>query len=244
MCSAGSPGLSTLKTDAILIFDLDGTLLSVNSFPYWARYMLTGHFEGLSLMERLGLSLRSSQILLERKLLRRNHYRAKRQLQTLWGRALEKDSKQAALRNLCAFLQNHIRPNMQSLMTAIAARQVDALLATSAAGEYAQELGKALGFTHILATPLCSESDDLENRGERKRDRVLSLLAAQGWDHRPRIFFTDHAEDVPLIRECQRTLWFGSDENATSLQASLPQIKIIACRNTLDKEILRLAGGG
>jgi phosphoserine phosphatase len=240
MYSADSPGRSTLKTEALLIFDLDGTILSVNSFPYWVRYMLAGRFGGLKKSERLTLSLRTGYILIQRKLFRQSHYSAKRSLQALWTRSLARDRSQLAIHGLNARLKTYIRPNLQGLMTAVAGRHVDALLATSAAAEYAQGLGNAMGFTYILATPPCTEPDQVENRAERKRDRVLSLLKTQGWNNRQRIFFTDHVEDAPLMGECQRTLWFGRDEDVPAMQASIPQSEIIACRHLSDIDILRL----
>lgn len=220
--------------------DLDGTILSVNSFHYWALYMLTGNFGGLNRGERLALSLRTIHILLKRKVLRHSHYRAKCQLQMLWAKTLEKDIGQTATHNLNAILKRYIRPNLRGVMTAMAEQRVDTFLATAAAGEYAQELGKELGFSHILATPLCIESDRQENRGERKRDRVLTKLGALGWNNRMRIFFTDHEEDLPLIRECHLTLWFGRDEDLDRIQASAAQTEIIACRNMPDSNIMLL----
>ena len=243
MCYAASPGPWTLRTDPLLIFDLDGTILSVNSFPHWVRYMLTGHFVGLTASQRLALSLRTGSILLKRKLLKHSHYETKRRLQALWRQSLEKDANEIALHDLSAHLQDYVRPNLSGVMELVARKQVDALLATSAAGEYAQGLGSKLGFTHILTTPLCTEPDELENSRERKRDRVLTMLQQRGWNSRPRIFFTDHEEDLPLIRECDRTLWFGRDEEAERLQQQLPDVELIACGNRPEAHIVQLASG-
>lgn len=241
MYSADSPGRSTLRTDPILIFDLDGTLLSVNSFPYWVRYMLSGRFGGLKPSRRLALSLRTARILLERKLLGRSHYYTKRSLQALWAGSLAGDAAAIAAERLSATLQNHVRPNLSSVMATVASGRADALLATSAAGEYAQAFGKSLGFLHILATPLWKETDKAENRAERKRDRVLKKLMAEGWHQRPRFFFTDHEEDLPLMSECQRIFWFGRDEEAVALQPKVRRGEIIACGQKTDLEILHLA---
>ena len=46
----------------LLIFDLDGTLLSVNSYPHWVRYLLTGRFDGLDKKERLAVSGKAAVI--------------------------------------------------------------------------------------------------------------------------------------------------------------------------------------
>jgi phosphoserine phosphatase len=242
MCSADSPGRSTLKTDAVLIFDLDGTVLSVNSFPYWALYMLTGHFAGLGKKERLRLSFRTFAILLKRKILRHSHYRTKYLLQGLWTESVKNDTNQVAMHAVITILQNYVRPNLQTLLAAVKAGEIDALLATSAAGEYAQALGKTLGFQHILTTPLCTEADKRENCKVQKRDRALALLEELGWRNRPRILFTDHAEDLPLIQECQRTLWFGRYEELAAIQAQAPKTRVVFGRTAPETEILRLAG--
>jgi phosphoserine phosphatase len=234
MYSADSLGRLTSKTDAVLIFDLDETILSVNSFPYWAKYILAGHFNGLSRRERLALSLRTARILLERKIFRYSHGHAKRQLQLLWTQALEKDPENRALHALNARLLERVRPNMQTLIHMVMAEQIDAILATSAAGEYAQNLGEALGFTRAIA------SDTEEARGERKCQRVMEMIDTLGWNGRRRIFFTDHEEDWPMIYQCHRVFWFGTMEDAATMQAHSPWAEIIPCHNKTADEIMQL----
>lgn len=240
MFSADSHGPSTLRGDAVLIFDLDGTILTVNSFPYWAMYMLTGHFGGLTRRERLMLTWRTGRALLKRKLLRENHDATKSRLQELWASSLLKDANQTAIRCLNAILQGYIRTNLHSVLQAVSKKQVDALLATSAADEYAQALGRALGFEHVLTTPSCADPNRLENCRERKRDRVLSTLKELGWQNRMRIFFTDHAEDMPLMKECHLTLWFGTYDEAGAIKAQVPETQVIACRHLPDADVMRL----
>lgn len=236
MCSADSPGRLTSAADPVLIFDLDGTLLPVNSFPRWARYMLFGRFGGLTLAERLALRLRAAEILAGRKLLRRSHAVTKSRLQALWADALRKDPEQAALRNLTGALRRLVRPNLEAVLDAVAQGGADAALATSAAAEYAEPFARRLGFPHIL----CSEAGQPENRAERKRDRALAMLAELGWERRRRVFFTDHEEDLPLMRACDLTLWFG-DERGARLHADAA--KTVPCRALSGEDILRLSRG-
>lgn len=242
MSSVDFPGRSTLNAEAVLIADLDGTLLSVNSFPLWASYMLKGRFAGLTRKERLDLCMGAARTLAARKLLRRSHAATKYALQQLWSLALSRDITEEALRNLNATLLAQVRPNLSGLMAALRDQQLDAILATSAAGEYARPLGKDLGFTHILTTPPAMESDRRENGGERKRDRVLGLLRALRWEKRLRVFMTDHEEDLPLIRECQTILWFGAPEDMESVQVRAPWSRLIACREIPEAAIMRLIG--
>src|SRR5579863_7618220 len=106
MSSADSSGHSIPKAEAVWIFDLDGTILSVNSFRLWVRAMLLGRFGGLSYSERILLSLRTARALAERKLLGKSHVSIRQTLQGLWADALKKDADQVALRGLHQNLKN------------------------------------------------------------------------------------------------------------------------------------------
>ena len=236
MSSADSPGLSTLNDKPLLIFDLDGTILSVNSFPHWVRAMLFGDLRPLAPLPRIRLFVQTAWILVLRKCLRHSHYVTKRRLQPVWTQAVKDDSNQTALINFTEFLLQKIRPNLQTTMREIATGTSDAVLATSAAGEYAQYAGRRMGFRYIFTTDI----DTKENNREQKRDRVLAFLAEQNWEKRRRIFFTDHEEDLPLIQSCDVTLWFGADEDVAAIQAAAPNAKIFPCLHRSDSEITAL----
>jgi phosphoserine phosphatase len=235
MSSADSSGLSIPKAEIALIFDLDGTLLTVNSFHYWVRSLLFGRFGGLSRRERTVLSLRTAWALIERKALGKGRAGMKRYLQALWADALEKDKGKIALHDLEECLKNRVRANMGAVLALVGEGRFDAVLATAAAGEYVESFARRLGFTHILATDALGE-----NSGARKRDRVLALLAEQGLHTRRRIFFTDHVEDLPFIRESQLILWFGKEEQAQEIRESAPDAQIISCLGLSGAEIVKL----
>ena len=40
----------TSRTDPLVVFDLDGTVITENSFPLWARFMLGGLCSGVPLI--------------------------------------------------------------------------------------------------------------------------------------------------------------------------------------------------
>lgn len=195
----------------ILIFDLDGTILSVNSFPLWVKYLLKGQFGGLNVLQRMRLTSRVTCVMLERKLLKKSHYHAKRKLQKLFAEALEKDDEKLALLQFADQLIDTIRPNMLELLEGLETDFPDAMLATAAAAEYAHPFAQMLGFKHIITTPYFNEKIAFENVGEAKRDSVLAYLKGQGWQDRPRIFFTDHEEDMPLIQASHHIFWLGDD---------------------------------
>ena len=130
-----------------------------------------------------------------------------------------------------AIMMQYVRPNLRSLLTMVAARQADAILATAALSDYADELGRELGFRHILTTPADDDPTKFVNSGARKRDRVLEFLKQRGWAGRPLILFTDHLDDLPLIRESSAVCWFGSREDLATAEASAADTCFVFCRD-------------
>jgi phosphoserine phosphatase len=210
---AAFPGRSMHR---LVIFDLDGTVLSVNSFPHWVKYLLRAPFPRLGPLGRLRVMLAAGSALAARKAGLIGHEALKRQLQANWQAATAGDG-QAAARDFARRLQRHVRPELVDLLDAAAAGQIDAVLATAAAADYADELGAALGFRHVLATARDRPAGTPSNIGPHKRDAVLAFAQARGWQDRPRVLFTDHEDDLPLIEVCGTVYWFGD-------AADLPQL--------------------
>jgi phosphoserine phosphatase len=236
MSSAASHGPSIFETSAVLIFDLDGTILRVNSFQNWARWLLLARFPAMSLSTRFGITSRALSIMLKRKLLRHDHERTKASLQRLWREAVVKDP--AALNAMTAELLAEVRPNFSLLLDEVRQGRQDAVLATAAAEEYALTLAQELGFKHSLATPFLTDSKALQNVGTTKRDRTLEFLTAQNWQDRRRVFFTDHLEDLPLMLVSNHIIWLGTDDDLPALRQALPaDIQITAAR-ALDSQAL------
>jgi phosphoserine phosphatase len=205
-------------TAPVLVFDLDETVLSINSFPRWVSYLIIGRLPGLGVRRRVLLSLRVSFLLLRRKIGGIDHRRLLQLLQTAW-QAAATDRAETIGSRFRTDLMQYVRPNLQSLLTMIAAGQVDAILATAALSDYAEEFGRELGFRHILMTPAGDDPTTFVNSGTRKRDRVLEFLKQHDWAGRPLILFTDHLNDLPLIRESSAVCWFGSREELATADA-------------------------
>jgi len=195
--------------DPVLICDLDGTILRGNSFPWWVAYLVLGRLPELGLRRRLILSLRVQQLLLRRKLGRLDHARLMRGLQDAWYHAGGRDTGAAAER-VSQVARRQVRPEVDPVLRQIAAGEMDAVLATAAAGEYANGLGRQLGFRHVLATPVRLAPGQSLNAGAAKLSRVIEFLAAQYWTARPLVLLTDHIDDLPLIQYSDAVGWFGS----------------------------------
>jgi phosphoserine phosphatase len=218
--------------DPVLIFDLDETILRVNSFPLWVRFLVAGRIRGLGTRRRALLSLGVLLLIARRKLRRIDHATLLRQLQQTWCRATQ-GRGDALVSAFQAELTLEIRPTLRPLLQRVADGRVDAVLATAAAADYAAGLARQLGFRHVLTTTLDGDRSE-RNSGARKRDRVLALLREQVWHLRPRILFTDHIDDLPLIQECDAVCWFGQD-------AMCPDGMPVVCCLNLDADGLHAA---
>lgn len=206
----------------VLIFDLDGTLLSINSYPRWARRLARGGFPHLRKSRRVALAVRATAVLAARKFKLMGHEEAKWRLQALWQAATcdDEGSSEAALREE---LMIFVRPEFEQILPAVRSGTLDAILATAAAAEYACGLGLALGFTHIFASQRPQVAPPSGSAGERKLRAVMAFLEARGWQNRPRILFTDHPDDLPLMRVCAQIYWFGTAAHRRLCEKMAPE---------------------
>jgi hypothetical protein len=79
------------EPDAVYIMDLDGTMLSTNSFPHWVMYLARAPFPHIGRRRRLFISIAALGMLAQRKLGLTGHERFKWSLQKLWQSATEGD---------------------------------------------------------------------------------------------------------------------------------------------------------
>jgi phosphoserine phosphatase len=209
----------------VVVLDLDGTILSVNSFRHWVLYMLRARFPHLRGVRRLTVTLAVAKALATRKAGLIDHETLKWRLQRLWQIASTGDGG-ALERNFIESLKRFVRPELTEILTAVANGQIDAVMATAAAADYAHGLGRSLGFHHILATPRIRNEGEPSNIGTHKRDAVLRFIDGRGWQNRLLVLFTDHDDDLPLIRVSQTVYWFGAESDRTALERKLPGISL------------------
>ena len=212
----------------VLICDLDGTVLRINSFPLWIMYMIAGPLPEVGWRARARLSLRAQGMLARRKFGRIDHRQLMAGTQAAWHEAA--GSGDAPADRVATTLRWFVRPALEPLLRQIAAGETDAVLATAAAGEYAIALGRQLGFRHVLTTPLQLAPGEPINAGTQKLLRVLDFLADQNWAGRPLVLLTDHLDDLPLMRYADAVGWFGSGAAMPQARLLAEGAKFIACR--------------
>lgn len=222
--------------DAILVVDLDGTILRGNSYQTWVKYLLFGAFGHLSPSARFALRLKTARLLAARKLLRWPHVRVKAELRQLWSATTASDADARDLAALLDQLDTDIRPWFRPVLAEMARRGCDTILATAAAGEYATPFARRLGFSEILATtsdPRLSQ----ENLGTAKAQGVTDLIRDRGWSGRPLLVFTDHHDDLPLIGLAAGLVWFGDPVALPAISAAAPKLRAIAANEQGDDAI-------
>ena len=221
--SAASPGHSTPRADPVLVFDLDGTVLRLNSFPIWVLFFAC---------RRFAVSTQIIRLVFARKRGRINHDELLRRMQTLWA----KHAGPRDVSRLQSLLMRQVRKNLRSILKGCAEGRWDAVLATAAAGDYAEGLGHQLGLRHVLATPSGRGQDEPTNSGECKRHRVFEWLREHGWQGRPLIFFNDDMADLPLMRESRVVFWFGSRRMMKEARRQTTA-RLVACRGKSEREM-------
>jgi phosphoserine phosphatase len=219
-------------TALVLVFDLDGTILDCNSFPYWVLFLLKGRMSSLSLAQRTRLSIRTARLLVSRKIFRLSHNELQRSLQSA-----SVDIGPADVDRFVASMLLRVRPGLRSLLNILAAQGAAAVLATAAAADYAEPMGRQLGFRHVLATGRGRNVGECANSGAAKREAVTNFLRAAGWNGRPFILFTDHVDDIPLMRDSALVCWFGSREMLAEARSIAAQTRFVDCRDMTDEEL-------
>ena len=216
--------------EPVLIFDLDGTIIRRNSFPIWAAMMLGLRSHGLACGQRAGAVSRGAAPAAGAQA-------APASTTTPCCAGCRPSGSVAAAQpgvtiaeHLQTRLWDLVRPNLAPILRLVAEDVMDGILATAAAGDYAIPLGANWAFPHIIATGVEREPDEPHNSGAHKRDRVLALLRERGWSERPRIFFNDHLDDLPLMQESQAVCWFGSNRELRAATAAAPGVRFLPCR--------------
>jgi phosphoserine phosphatase len=218
----------------VVVFDLDGTILRVNSFPRWVLFLIVGRLPGLGLYRRMLLSLRTLSLLLRRKLARASHE------DFLWR-------LQDVVRSVCAALPvmdrfeasllRQVRPNLAMLLQLVTERRIETVLATAAPEDYAAGVGRRLGFRFVLATRANRRRGEPGNSGINKRAAVTALFAERGWSGRPVILFTDHADDLPLMRDSIAVYWCGPRSALERAAVAAANIQFVFCGDLSSAEI-------
>lgn len=212
----------TTAADLLVLVDLDGTLVRGNSFHIWLRHMVTTGLRTLTLPARLAsrLSICFFAALRLGRLI--SHARLKRACQRVWSSAMARSSDPAY--ELDSFLAALMRRTDARICDWVSESQRDgaiAVLTTAAPGDYASPLARRLGFDGVVATPQAHSEPWSENLREAKRQNTAAYLQRMGWQRQRTILFTDHIDDLPLMRAVEEVCIVADAETTSHIARQL-----------------------
>lgn len=178
----------------LMVVDLDGTLVSVNTFTLFTKWLAQHLYHDYGFIPLLGLC----RDVLLRKCRLIPHSEVKRRIL----RIAANNCKESDFRKFAESLKSCLRPEVMTLIKDFMQEGGVVVLATAAPAVYALPFAGILGIPYCEATQYSgssapSTSDFEECRGDVKRMRVERL--ARGRNLRIECVLTDHHEDLPLL---------------------------------------------
>lgn len=179
-----------IANNATVIVDLDGTLLTRNSFKEYLK------FAGWQSLRRLRIDVipRIATWIAVRKLRLITHSRLKQRLMHITEPIMGPDE----LHKFANKLARYIHPTVLKVCRQLRQTNYTVILATAAPASYATLIAQGVSLDGCIATPSSDTPDWREVVREEKRDQVLALLQRNGLSLYAII--TDHYDDLPLMR--------------------------------------------
>lgn len=186
----------------LVVVDLDGTLIPGNSFHAWLRYLgrwalITG---------RLGLAARLALVCLHRARRSITHRELKYRVLVLSESVPEPVIDRFAHR-----LAESIRTTVSRAVRDAAHDDLTVVLATAAPQMYLGALANAIGAATTIGTPPPGPGPWRECIGAEKVERVLAMFEPGA---EIAVAFTDHLDDLPLVRRATRSVIVNPDSDS------------------------------
>lgn len=185
--------VNRLQENEALIVDLDGTLISRNSFTLFVKWLGRAFVS----RRRYKALMQLCRYVAERKMRLISHARCKQLIIDLVQRNLSETEMDAFGESLSAYL----RPLVMDIITEARREGRVCVLATAAPGIYAKAFGRKVGMDCCIAT----SGGEKECKGDEKLRRINDLLRERGlklWG-----VITDHHDDLPLMRVAGIKRW-------------------------------------
>jgi len=178
----------------LLIIDLDGTFVSVNTFHKWMKFIFIEELKRLhfisvfKILKIVGLRFTKSI----------NHAQMKFAILELSEQNITTTQIDAFVNTLDTYVNHTILEQLQK-------KCGTSILATAAPLLYAKQIKEKYYFDYVIATPSTKVSPWKENIKDEKSKNVSILLESQHLSYQTSILYTDHHDDTPLIRYTQKT---------------------------------------
>ena len=178
----------------LAVFDFDGTVIDGNSFHMWAWFLFIRNMATRNLADGLAIAI-STGMRLARLISHRQ-----------WKKLILQKSISATPGDIESFtirLWARVRPQAIDAIIRHKAERLQVVVITAAPLIYLSGIADRLGIDAVIATSIPSSAPFVEMRGDAK---PLALFARYGDDAEIAIAYTDHTDDLPLLRRAKRKI--------------------------------------
>lgn len=194
----------------LIIFDLDGTLVRINTFHHWIIYC----FARAVLRADFAVALRILDILRSRFSKKIDHPRFKAEILKLTANLPERSVVRFA-KWVTNFTNQAVAEHLQQSVGC-------KVLATAAPECYVRAIAAIYEFDCFVAARDPYLDVVSECRGEGKKARLISELGASSFEYVT--LFTDHCDDIPLMRLAHQ-VWLVNPTRRSLAQINNAKIK-------------------
>ncbi|MDQ7084907.1 MAG: HAD family hydrolase [Sulfurovum sp.] len=190
----------------IIVIDLDGTFVSVNTFHKWMKFVALKSLQKLYLISIIKIFW----IIFRRAIKSINHGQMKFAILKISEKTMSALDIEDFVKSLDKYVHQDILKHLKNpnYMT---------ILATAAPQIYAKKIQEVYAFNYEVSTPVSSQTPWKENLKETKKQNVLKLLKEERLSLNIDILFTDHHDDLPLMKYAKETYLVGASEKTLKI---------------------------
>jgi len=185
----------------IKIIDLDGTFVSVNTFHRWMKFLFMQTVKKFQFIS----SLKILFVIALRYTKQIDHATMKYKVLQI----SENIITQKQIQHFVESVQPYVHPKLLSM---VQAPETLTVLATAAPLLYAQSIKEMYGFDFVLATPHTTDTPWQENIRTHKAKNLHTLFMQQHLDAEQATLYTDHYDDIPLMKLVLETSLVNASE--------------------------------
>jgi len=189
-----------------VLIDLDGTFVSVNTFHKWMKFLFIEELKKFHLISVFTIL----KIVFLRSMKKIDHSKMKFSILKISEQTMDEKQIETFVQSLHPYVNNDLLLILENDCNTT-------ILATAAPILYAQEIQKVYNFDHVIATGKTSEIEWKENIKEEKKKNVISLLKQHNLNNERSILYTDHHDDLPLMRYSNFTYLINASEETKRL---------------------------
>lgn len=178
----------------IIVIDLDGTFISVNTFHKWMIFIAKQAFKKLAFLSLINIFYTITLRVFKRI----NHAQMKYSILKI----SEKLISEIEIGNFVKSLNRYVH---QDILNTLKDKETITILATAAPKIYAKKFSEIYGFNYEISTPASHKSNWKENLKEEKKKNLLVLLQKENLGLEVAVLYTDHHDDLPLMEYAKMT---------------------------------------